>query len=486
MLTMDFKEFNRRDFIKTSLSGLALSSLPMHNAFGQTIQTRVEWQTFRTTPAYPTFINTIAAMRANTNSGDRRSLRFWVNVHRNFCPHRTAYFLAWHRGYMYHFEQTLRSISGDSTLTVPYWDYYTNPNIPAEFTDPATNNPLYVSRVNTNVYNALSLSPFDPSVFNFQRGRTNAFETLIETAPHNPVHNIIGNVMVTMSSPADPIFFLHHANIDRLWHAWALPDGKGMPSASNSYWSGSFTYATNLTLPRSQTRSPRLVYTNYDNVTPPSSLPAQAQKARIIRVQATGGRSVSRPPVGNFPTTGPRSISTSRFSLGGASGIPLRESSVSVRIPIDASGNQSLQAVLASRRGGGRPPATIPYRSINVVLDELVLTQAGAIGGYFYNVFLDLPAGGTSSPRSHFLGTIGPFEIDSESHHGSAQLSYPATDILADMSPRDIRDLTVSLVRVSGTNSPSGETIRIGEARLEVSSEPPLEEGTGQPSGDYP
>jgi tyrosinase len=485
MGTMDSQQFCRRNFIKASLSGLALSALPARTAFGQTVQTRVEWQRFRTTPAYSTFINAIATMRANTNSGDRRSWRFWTNVHRNFCPHQAAYFLGWHRGYLYHFEQTLRTVSGDSTLTVPYWDYYSNPTIPAEFTDPATNNPLYVSRVNTNVYNALTLAPFDPSVFNFQRGTTNAFETLMETAPHNPIHNIIGNAMASLSSPLDPIFFLHHSNVDRLWHAWALPSGEGMPASSNSYWSGTFNYATNLTLPRRQTRSPRLVFTTYDNETTPSALPPQSQKGRIIRVQSTGGRSVTRPPFGTFPTTGPRSINASRFALGGARNIPLTENSVSVRLPIDASGNQSLQAILATRRGG-RPPATVPYRSVNVVLDELSLTQAGVNGGYFYNVFLDLPQGGTSSPRNYFLGTIGPFELSSESHHGSAQLSYPATDILAGMTPREIRELTVSLVRISGPNSPSGETIRIGEARLEVSTEPLPAAGPSQPAGDYP
>lgn len=482
---MDSHQFTRRDFIKTSISGLALSSLPHQMAFAQTIQTRVEWSEFKTTPAYASFINALSTMRANTNSASPNSWRFWTNVHRNFCPHRAPYFLAWHRGMMYHFEQALRTVSGNATLTVPYWDYYKYPTIPAEFTDPATNNPLYVARVNTNVYNALSLSPFAPGVFNFQRGTTNGFEELMETAPHNPVHNIIGNAMATMSSPTDPIFFLHHSSVDRLWHAWALPSGEGMPASSNSYWDGTFNYATNMTLPRRQTRSPRLVFTAYADETTPSSLPPQAQKGRIMRVQATGGRAVVRPGVVPFPTTAPRSISTDRFALGGARNIPLAESSISVRIPIDASGNQSLQAILASRRGN-RPPVTIRYRSINVVLDALMLTQAGAIGGYFYNVFLDLPEGGTSSPRNYFLGTIGPFEIDSESHHGSAQLAYPATDILASMSPRDIRDITISLIRVSGDNSPSGETIRIGEARLEVSTEPPPSAGTGQPAGDYP
>lgn len=115
------------------------------------------------------------------------------------------YFLAWHRGYLYYFEQELRKMY--PALTVPYWDYYKYPRIPSEFTDPATGNPLYVSRTGTNVYNALTLAPFASTVINLQRGTSNAFETSIESQPHNPVHNLIGGEMANMTSPRDPIFF---------------------------------------------------------------------------------------------------------------------------------------------------------------------------------------------------------------------------------------------------------------------------------------
>lgn len=37
---------------------------------------------------------------------------------------------------------------------------------------------------------------------------------------HNAVHIWVGGDMQTASSPNDPVFFLHHANIDRLWHQW--------------------------------------------------------------------------------------------------------------------------------------------------------------------------------------------------------------------------------------------------------------------------
>lgn len=479
---MHAKQISRRDFVKGSLSALALTSLPAQFAFAQTpIRIRPEWQEFRASPNYASFIDTIRTMRANTNANDRSSWRYWSNVHVNYCPHDISYFLAWHRGYLFYFEQQLRIVSGNNNLVLPYWDYYRNPNIPAEFTDPASGNPLYVQRANTNVYNALSLTPFGSTVWNFERGRVNAFEPLIESRPHNPVHNIIGGVMTTLDSPMDPIFYLHHANIDRLWHAWAMPDGKGIPWLTSPYWAGNFTYAPNLTLPRSQCYHPNRVGTDYSDLSTPTSLPPQANAARMIRVQAQqGGGVLNRPPVGTFPAAAPRSLGAGRRSLGGATGIILAENSVSVRVPIQTADGQSLQAIVAGANAGGTSGAAPAgqYKSVQIVLDNLRVLGAGRLGGYFYNVFLNLPDNGVASQERHLLGTVGPFEIEaaSHAHHGSsAQLAFPATEVLANVVSGELRDLTVSLVRVSGQNAPRGQTIAIGELRVEVSTDEPFD-----------
>ena len=60
-------------------------------------------------------------------------------------------------------------------------------------------------------------------------GSNTKFST-IEGLPHNKVHNCIGGVgplgpgpygnMTNFLSPVDPIFYLHHSNIDRLWDVW--------------------------------------------------------------------------------------------------------------------------------------------------------------------------------------------------------------------------------------------------------------------------
>lgn len=42
----------------------------------------------------------------------------------------------------------------------------------------------------------------------------------LEGQPHNLIHNAVGGFMSDMFSPVDPIFFMHHSNLDRLWDVW--------------------------------------------------------------------------------------------------------------------------------------------------------------------------------------------------------------------------------------------------------------------------
>lgn len=47
----------------------------------------------------------------------------------------------------------------------------------------------------------------------------------LERLLHNRVHAWIGGQMGTSSSPNDPVFFLHHCNVDRLWNLWQAKYG---------------------------------------------------------------------------------------------------------------------------------------------------------------------------------------------------------------------------------------------------------------------
>ena len=46
------------------------------------------------------------------------------------------------------------------------------------------------------------------------------FSEFLEKSIHNPVHNAIGGDMIRADAPNDPIFWLFHASIDKIWDDW--------------------------------------------------------------------------------------------------------------------------------------------------------------------------------------------------------------------------------------------------------------------------
>lgn len=63
------------------------------------------------------------------------------------------------------------------------------------------------------------------------------FELYLENLPHGSIHSAVGGAMGDMgpsSSPNEPLFFLHHTQIDRLWWLWQ----QGNPSVRNTEYVG--------------------------------------------------------------------------------------------------------------------------------------------------------------------------------------------------------------------------------------------------------
>ncbi|MFN2595803.1 MAG: tyrosinase family protein, partial [Pyrinomonadaceae bacterium] len=85
----------------------------------------------------------VAAMKKldHTSPRDPRGWEQQARIHLNFCPHSNWFFLPWHRAYLHYFEQICRAASGWADFTLPYWDWTTSPNIPAQFW--GANNPLF-------------------------------------------------------------------------------------------------------------------------------------------------------------------------------------------------------------------------------------------------------------------------------------------------------------------------------------------------------
>ncbi|RKO83992.1 hypothetical protein BDK51DRAFT_31294 [Blyttiomyces helicus] len=58
------------------------------------------------------------------------------------------------------------------------------------------------------------------------------FRQNLENHPHNYLHMAIGGDMAQPPlSVNDPIFFLHHSNIDRLWNKWQ----QDFPGSADTY-----------------------------------------------------------------------------------------------------------------------------------------------------------------------------------------------------------------------------------------------------------
>lgn len=212
---------------------------------------------------------------------------------RNQCQHFCWYFLPWHRMYLHAFESICRSIIVESdqvdddtkaTWALPYWDYDRAGTrmLPPAFREPLLNglaNPLFEAErdlgVNTPVrfpgdprprlaalvpeqtsaagwfFAAPYSGPFDPAFggtetgFN-HAGAPNAIPGPLEITPHGSVHVFVGGPRGKMSdfnqAAGDPIFWLHHANLDRLWEVWRRSTGLGLDPTANRFVDRSFEF----------------------------------------------------------------------------------------------------------------------------------------------------------------------------------------------------------------------------------------------------
>ena len=88
---------------------------------------------------------------------------------------------------------------------------------------------VYSGLLPTDFNNPVGALSFTSSKTPSHNSPAGTFSTL-EGMPHNNVHNYIGGVgpldpgpygnMTNFLSPVDPIFFMHHSNMDRLWDVW--------------------------------------------------------------------------------------------------------------------------------------------------------------------------------------------------------------------------------------------------------------------------
>ncbi|HZS29541.1 MAG TPA: tyrosinase family protein [Candidatus Angelobacter sp.] len=164
----------------------------------------------------------------------------------NTCEHGTPYFWSWHRMYLYWFERIIRKMSGDNGWALPYWDYISpaQRSLPVPFRDSSSE--LYLAdrgpgwNAGTASYAASHVDPtFGNSFVDYFSGQSG-----LESNPHDNVHVDMGGAMGNPSTAApDPVFYVHHSNIDRLWNLWlAQGGGRADPLSTASWRTKSYTF----------------------------------------------------------------------------------------------------------------------------------------------------------------------------------------------------------------------------------------------------
>ncbi|HYD36225.1 MAG TPA: tyrosinase family protein, partial [Allosphingosinicella sp.] len=218
------------------------------------------------------------------------------------CPHfgqSSANFLIWHRAYLYHFERILRDASGEPELAVPYWNYdeVGQRGFPELFApqfldrEKTLANPLHhANRELAFVRGLFTLSEpvgaathareaaqffSEPGVTGFGGDvlADGSKPGAVEQRPHNDLHVAVGGVvgsgkgaMAEITTAAfDPVFWVHHANIDRLWRQWAASPGKSWGPLPPDEWFDEAPWVF-VDVDGSEVRKPRLYYLEAENL----------------------------------------------------------------------------------------------------------------------------------------------------------------------------------------------------------------------------
>lgn len=134
--------------------------------------------------------------------------------------HGSSGFLPWHREFLRRFEAELRTY--DPRVDLPYW------NSPS---DKATDGPLWANDFLGQFDAAWGLGRslggstiVDPPAVDgvLGSGSFTSFSQTLEGGIHGRPHNWVGGLMGGARSPADPVFYLHHAFVDMLFAQWQL------------------------------------------------------------------------------------------------------------------------------------------------------------------------------------------------------------------------------------------------------------------------
>lgn len=192
------------------------------------------------------------------------------------AAHSGPAFLPWHRLMLLLFELQMQRVLNDPDVGLPYWDWTADGALPPAGQpaaplwqttgiggsgQPVTNGPFtsaaFRVRIESNAVGQLQTTDrglrrelgqdpntrtlptpaaqtttlrqtrYDASPWNrSSTGFRNRLEGWAPFGMHNRVHVWVGGDMGPATSPNDPVFYLNHCNVDRIWEAWLVNRGR--------------------------------------------------------------------------------------------------------------------------------------------------------------------------------------------------------------------------------------------------------------------
>jgi tyrosinase len=350
------------------------------------------------------------------------------------------YFLPWHRCFVLFFEQIIAQLSGQPDFALPYWNYSTDVQtdrgvIPPQFTLP--NDPVFGSLFdelrnpgvnqgtpiqNTAVGQEIAQGGVDPLSLDAltdttygTNGADAGFNADLDNGLHGNVHVMIGgqqNMGAIPWAARDPIFWMHHCNIDRLWGSWNTAGGV------NPTLSQTFTFVdgtgTKVVVDIKDFLDLSVLNYTYDRFEP---VPA-------------------------FPTPTPTVAPPTPVPIAATPPQPLSLSATAARAALEPAPSQpSLPRAIAAHIS-----ARVP-KHVYVVLRQL---KADAQPGVLYRAYLDLPDNPTPQQLAdHYVGTINFFNFV---QHGDAHAAAAAPRAPGRSKERFVSFEVTSKIRALNSN----------------------------------
>lgn len=177
------------------------------------------------------------AVRLMKGRNDGLSWARQTRIHHREAQHNNSLFLPWHRQQLLHLERIVARLTGHDGFAMPYWDWQEHRFLPAWVTD--GDSPLYERNrargVETLDFAAArwAESPYTAKLasddFTAFCGKQPEGMGMVEGYGHNHIHQLIGGAMRhPRTSAQDPMFWLHHSNVDRVWATWHANRGKDL------------------------------------------------------------------------------------------------------------------------------------------------------------------------------------------------------------------------------------------------------------------